>query len=104
MNLTLWLHLICSCWFCHSIKIRNLFVALFLQNLSFPSAEKNFGQDGGAIPIFNNENILKMEEKKLFMLKFRVDLLFVVVNDEFKNDSLQTGRLKNLKLAIHLAQ
>mgnify|MGYP003403204251 CR=1 FL=1 len=47
-------------------------------------------QDGGAIPVFNNENILKMEEKKLFMLKFRVDLLFVV-NDEFKNDSLQTG-------------
>ena len=80
------------------------FCSIFLQNLSFPSAEKNFGQDGGAIPIFNNENILKMEEKKLFMLKFRVDLLFVVVNDEFKNDSLQTGWLKNLKLAIHLAQ
>ena len=75
-----------------------------MQNVSNPTAKINFGQDGGAIPIFINENILKMEEKKIFMLKFRIDLLFVVVNDEFKNNFLQTGRLKNLKLAIHLVQ
>ena len=66
MNFTLWLHLIGSCCFCHPIKIRNFFFAFFLQNVSFPSAEKNFGQDGGAIPILNIVNILEMEEKKLF--------------------------------------
>ena len=63
MNLTLWLHLIVSCFFCHPIKIRNLFAAFYLQNVSFPTPEKKFGQDGGAIPDFNIVKILKMEEK-----------------------------------------
>ena len=103
MNLTLWLHLIGLCCFCCPIKIRNLFAAFSLQNVSFPTPEKYFGQDFGAIPIFDIVNILKMEEKKLFKLKSRVDLLFVVVNDELKIDFLQTWRMKNLKLVIRLA-
>ena len=50
INLTIWLHQIDLCSFCHPIKIRNFFSAFSLQNVSFPSAEKKFGQDGEAIP------------------------------------------------------